>query len=236
DVWQTALATGQFFGSGIDLQDGFIHLSGRDQVVETAARHFAGQSNLVLVAIAEATLGETLRWEPSRGGALFPHVYGSIDTSTVLWVKPLPLGPDGTHQFPSLLQAKSQVTAFPAADPASALAHFERRLSFETDCWDIQHSIQHDVANFVLLDVRLPQHYAKGHVPTAINLPVAEIRSNTLPPLSPGGIYVVYCAGQHCNGANKAAIRITKLGLPVKEMLGGALGWVNEGFQLVIPE
>ena len=131
------------------------------------------------------------------------------------------------------MRAKSQVTAFPAAESAAALAHFEARLSFETDCWDVHHSIQHDVANFVLLDVRSNELFALGHVPTAVNLPTQQITADTLPPLENGGIYVVYCAGPHCNGANKAAIRIARLGLPVKEMIGGAIGWLDEGFELV---
>lgn len=130
------------------------------------------------------------------------------------------------------MKAKSQVTAVPAASSDLAVQHFEAKLSFETDCWDVQHSIENDVANFVLMDVRSAESYAAGHVPTAISLPTLKISKATLPPLPEGGIYVVYCAGPHCNGANKAAIRIAKLGLPVKEMIGGALGWVDEGFQL----
>ena len=130
------------------------------------------------------------------------------------------------------MRAKSQVTAFPAADSAAAIAHFEARLGFETDCWDVNHSIENDVANFIILDVRSPELFAKGHVPTAVNLPTLQISADSLPPLSEGGLYVVYCAGPHCNGANKAALRIAKLGLPVKEMIGGAIGWVDEGFEL----
>ena len=131
------------------------------------------------------------------------------------------------------MRIKSQVTAVSAASPADAVAHFEARLGFETDCWDVQHSIEHDVVNFVLLDVRSDELFAAGHVPTAVNLPTRQISAETLPSLPDGGIYVVYCAGPHCNGANKAALRIARLGLPVKEMIGGAIGWVDEGFQLV---
>lgn len=132
-----------------------------------------------------------------------------------------------------MMRAKSQVTAYPAADSAAALSHFEARLGFETDCWDVNHSIENDVANFVLLDVRSPEYYQKGHVPTAVNLPTLKITAETLPLLADGGLYVVYCAGPHCNGANKAAVRIARLGLPVKEMIGGAIGWVDEGYELV---
>ena len=131
------------------------------------------------------------------------------------------------------MRAKSQVTAFPAATSADALAHFEARLGFETDCWDVHHSIENNVANFVLLDVRSNELFSQGHVPTAVNLPTQQITADSLPKLAADGIYVVYCAGPHCNGANKAAIRIAKLGLPVKEMIGGAVGWLDEGFQLV---
>jgi rhodanese-related sulfurtransferase len=96
----------------------------------------------------------------------------------------------------------------------------------------VNHSIENDVANFVLLDVRSPELFAEGHVPTAINLPTRKISAESLPALNDGGIYVVYCAGPHCNGANKAAVRIAKLDLPVKEMIGGAIGWVDEGYDL----
>ncbi len=131
------------------------------------------------------------------------------------------------------MPAKSQVTRFPAADAVAAVAHFETRLSFETDCWDVHHAIEHDVVDFVLLDVRAPESFAQGHLPTAINLPHPQIRADTLPPLAPNAIYVVYCAGPHCNGANKAAVKIASLGLPVKEMIGGTEGWQDEGFELV---
>jgi uncharacterized protein (DUF952 family) len=96
--WASAAARGQFDGSAIDLTDGFIHLSAAHQVRETARRHFAGRSGLVLAAFAEADL-DGLKWEASRGGDLFPHVYGSIATARAIWVKPLPLE-DGVHRFP----------------------------------------------------------------------------------------------------------------------------------------
>jgi uncharacterized protein (DUF952 family) len=100
--WREAERAGAFRGAAIDLTDGFIHFSTGEQVRETAARHFAGKADLVLVAVATAALGPALRWEPSRGGALFPHLYGVLTLDTVLWVKPLPLGPDGAHAFPEL--------------------------------------------------------------------------------------------------------------------------------------
>jgi uncharacterized protein (DUF952 family) len=101
--WQQAEQDGVFRGSEIDHTDGFIHLSAPDQVVETARKHFAGQPGLVLVAVDAASLAETLRWEPSRDDALFPHVYGDLPLSAVVSVVELPLGEDGTHQFPPAL-------------------------------------------------------------------------------------------------------------------------------------
>lgn len=98
--WQQAEARGRFSGAPVDLADGFIHFSAADQVRETAAKHFAGQQGLVLVAIEAEALGEGLKWEPSRGGALFPHLYGELDMSAVRWVRELPLGADGAHLFP----------------------------------------------------------------------------------------------------------------------------------------
>ena len=91
-----------FRGSEVDLRDGFIHFSSAAQVVETAGKHFAGQSDLLLVRIDSAKLGDLLKWEPSRGGALFPHLYGDLDLTAVTRVEPLPLGPGGRHVFPAL--------------------------------------------------------------------------------------------------------------------------------------
>ncbi|MGB7325838.1 MAG: DUF952 domain-containing protein [Rubripirellula sp.] len=99
-VWQAATQAGSFAGHGIDLVDGFIHLSLPEQVAETLARHFAGQRELVLVTVDGDQLGETLRFEPSRGGDLFPHVYGSIPISAVTGVALLLIGDDGHHVLP----------------------------------------------------------------------------------------------------------------------------------------
>ena len=98
--WQMALRTGRYTGSGDDARDGYIHLSAADQVAGTAARHFHGRADLVLVALDVARLGTQLRWEPSRGGALFPHLYGHLDPAAAVSVQPIPLGPDGTPQLP----------------------------------------------------------------------------------------------------------------------------------------
>ena len=97
--WRNAQAKGVFEGSAVDLQDGFIHLSTGEQMRETAVRHFAGQDDLVLVGFREADL-PALRWEPSRGGALFPHVYGVIASRLACSVDVLPLE-GGVHRFPA---------------------------------------------------------------------------------------------------------------------------------------
>lgn len=97
--WQQAVSAGVFRGFGIDLEDGFIHLSTGDQVKDTVRRYFSGRTDLMLVSIDSSGLGQTLRWEPSRGGALFPHVHGTIPMSAVLQAEPLPLGEHGEHYF-----------------------------------------------------------------------------------------------------------------------------------------
>jgi uncharacterized protein (DUF952 family) len=98
--WREAEHAGAFRGAGIDLSDGYIHFSTLEQTAETAAKHFAGQHDLVVVAVDAEKLGDKLKWERSRGGALFPHLYGPLATRDALWVKPLPLGADGKHVFP----------------------------------------------------------------------------------------------------------------------------------------
>jgi uncharacterized protein (DUF952 family) len=101
-LWQAAEEAGVFTGAPVDIKDGYIHFSTAQQVCETAAKHFAGQDDLLLIAIDADVLGGQLKYEPSRGWALFPHLYGDLPLSAVIWVKPLPLGADGTHQFPEL--------------------------------------------------------------------------------------------------------------------------------------
>lgn len=103
-LWQDATVAGVFRGSGIDLADGYIHFSDANQVVETARRHFHGQTDLLLVAFDSAALGQDLRWEASRGGALFPHLYATLNPVTAMWAKPLPW--DGAqHRFPEAWKA-----------------------------------------------------------------------------------------------------------------------------------
>jgi rhodanese-related sulfurtransferase len=123
----------------------------------------------------------------------------------------------------------SVVTQVPAADRATALRHFESSLTFETDCWDVHEALSRE-PDFVLIDVRSPQLYACGHVPGAVNVPHAKIIGSRLAQYPSGTLFVVYCAGPHCNGAQRGAIRLARLGLPVKLMIGGMTGWLDEGF------
>ncbi len=106
--WQHAEASGAFSGAGVDLTDGYIHFSTAAQVRETAARHFSGVDDLVLVAVDPSRLGPALRWEPSRGGALFPHLYGELRMIAVQWVAPLPVGADGRHEFPAAVELQER--------------------------------------------------------------------------------------------------------------------------------
>lgn len=100
--WREAEAAGVFAGALVDEEDGFIHFSTADQVAETARRHFAGQDDLLLVAVDAGKLGDALKFEPSRGGALFPHLYAPLPMAAVRKVMPLPLEASGQHRFPEL--------------------------------------------------------------------------------------------------------------------------------------
>ena len=122
------------------------------------------------------------------------------------------------------------VTEFPAAPPATALAHFEALMAFEADCWDVHHAMTAQVADFVLLDVRSPSLFATGHVPGALNLPHGKMTERRMAEWPEGTLFVVYCAGPHCNAANKAALALAKLSRPTKELIGGMTGWADEGF------
>ncbi|MDN2566681.1 DUF952 domain-containing protein [Aquibium sp. A9E412] len=102
-LWAEAEAAGVFHGAEIDLADGYIHFSTAGQVAETAAKHFAGRDDLVLVAVDAEALGAALRYEVSRGGALFPHLYAPLPLAAVRHVAPLPLGADGRHRFAGLM-------------------------------------------------------------------------------------------------------------------------------------
>ena len=102
DEWEAARRVGSYAGSSQDAADGFIHFSAAEQVKASAARHRAGQTGLVLLAVDADRLGAALKWEASRGGALFPHLYGALPVAAVLAVHDLPLGADGAHVFPTL--------------------------------------------------------------------------------------------------------------------------------------
>jgi rhodanese-related sulfurtransferase len=124
----------------------------------------------------------------------------------------------------------SPVATVPPAAAAAALAHFEARLSFETDCWDTHAALASNADDFVLLDVRGPALYKRSHIPGAISFPHGKLIERKLAGWPPETLFVVYCAGPHCNGANKAAVRLARLGRPVKELIGGMTGWADEGF------
>ncbi len=126
---------------------------------------------------------------------------------------------------------RTQVTATPAAPSALAEAHFAAEFTFEADCWDVHDGLSKG-ADFVLLDVRSPALFARGHVPGAINLPHGKIIESKLSAWPADTLFVTYCAGPHCNGAARGALRLARLGRPVKIMAGGVTGWVDEGFEL----
>ena len=128
---------------------------------------------------------------------------------------------------------KSGVTEIPAAPSAIAREHFAAEFTFETDCWDVHDALDKG-ADFVLLDVRGPALYAKGHVPGAINLPHGKIIRSKLAEWPEETLFVTYCAGPHCNGAARGALRLADLGRPVKIMAGGLTGWIDEGFELAV--
>jgi rhodanese-related sulfurtransferase len=119
-----------------------------------------------------------------------------------------------------------------AANSRAALQHFQSLLEFETDCWDVHHAISNDRKDFVLLDVRGKQAYKKGHIAGSINLPHSQINEQKLQQYPRDTLFVVYCAGPHCNATEKAAIKLAKLNRPVKKMIGGITGWIDEGFAL----
>ena len=125
----------------------------------------------------------------------------------------------------------SLVRQVPAADSASAVHRFESAFSYETDCWDVHEALT-GKADFVLLDVRSAEAFEHAHVPGATHIPHPKIIAARMACYAPGTLFVVYCAGPHCNGAQRAALRLARLGLPVKIMIGGMTGWVDEGFGL----
>lgn len=126
----------------------------------------------------------------------------------------------------------SLVSQHPAARPEAALAHFAQRLAFETDCSDVHASQQAGDMDYVLVDVRSEAAYAAGHVPGAINIPHRLMTAEFMAGYPRDMLFVVYCAGPHCNGVHRAAVRLAGLGFAVKEMLGGVTGWLDEGLSL----
>ena len=116
------------------------------------------------------------------------------------------------------------VTQIQAASSDMALKHFENRLTFETDCWDVHYAFSQQEPDFVLVDVRSPDMYSDEHIPGAINIPHGKMTARRMDEYPAETLFVVYCAGPHCNGANKAAMRLAGLGRPVKEMIGGIEG------------
>jgi rhodanese-related sulfurtransferase len=131
------------------------------------------------------------------------------------------------------IRTKNDVTRTPAAESNLARDHFASRLQFETDCWDVHSTQDFDDRGFVLLDVRSPELYERGHLPGAVNISHWHLDEKRLAEYDPATLFVVYCAGPHCNGACKAALRLAGLGRSVKEMIGGVEGWKDEGFDLV---
>jgi rhodanese-related sulfurtransferase len=124
------------------------------------------------------------------------------------------------------------VTATPAASAPDAEAHFAASFGFETDCWDVHDALSRPQPGFVLLDVRSPDMFAMGHVPGAISLPHGKIIGSRMAAWPQETLFVTDCAGPQCNGAARGALRLARLRRPVKIMIGGITGWLDEGFEL----
>ena len=120
------------------------------------------------------------------------------------------------------------VTETPVASSGAALRHFEGMLAFETDCWDVHESLRSPKPDFILASVDRP----RSQMDMSVNIPHGQLTASRIAEFPKGKLFVVYCAGPHCNGANKAALRLARLGLPVKMMIGGITGWLDEGFSL----
>lgn len=127
---------------------------------------------------------------------------------------------------------QNPVTAIPAASSAEALAHFSQEFEFETDCWDTHEGLRISPEQFVLLDVRSKALFDKGHVPGAVSLPHGKIVESKLSQWPKDILFITYCAGPHCNGAARGAVRLATLGRKVKIMAGGITGWLDEEFEL----
>src|SRR3984885_9519380 len=123
------------------------------------------------------------------------------------------------------------VTQIAAAKPDDAIAHFEALFKYETDCWDTHDALTSGTPGFVLLDVRSPALFAKSHIPGATNLPHGKIIASKMSEYPKETLFVTYCAGPHCNGAARGALRLARLGYAVKLMAGGITGWVDGGVE-----
>lgn len=131
----------------------------------------------------------------------------------------------------------STVSDIKAAPPQAVIDHFSKLLSMETDCWDVSYAMQNGEQDFVLLHVvGTPDVFARKHIPGAIHLRHAQMTAERLAPWPMETLFVVYCAGPHCNGADRAALALGRLGRPVKIMLGGMTGWEDEGFDFASSE
>ena len=131
----------------------------------------------------------------------------------------------------------SYVTEFPAAEPQEAVTHFLRRLSVETDCADVHHALTNNEQDFVLLHVvGKPEQFARRHVPGAIHMPWSQITEARMAQWPADTLFVVYCAGPHCNGADRAALKLARLGLLVIIMIGGITGWEDEQYAFASSE
>ncbi|USD21519.1 rhodanese-like domain-containing protein [Microbulbifer variabilis] len=127
----------------------------------------------------------------------------------------------------------SAVSRIAPASSQKALQHFQELMAFEADCWDVHHALTNGRQDFVLLDVRGEEAFRQGHILGAESLPYQHINKELVSRYLDSTLFVVYCAGPHCNATEKAAVRLAKLGLPVKKMIGGITGWIDEGFKLV---
>ena len=137
--------------------------------------------------------------------------------------------------MPTIDESVNAVRATPPAAADAAIAHFSGLLAVESDCWDVHDAMSRGVDDFVLLDVRSPELFAEGHIAGAVNLPHRRIVERNLASYPADTLFVTYCAGPHCNAADKGALRLASLGRPVKKMIGGITGWLDEGFTLTDP-
>ncbi|GAA6169331.1 rhodanese-like domain-containing protein [Sessilibacter corallicola] len=130
------------------------------------------------------------------------------------------------------IDMSSMVAKPHAAASNEALQHFQKLLEFETDCWDVHYATNNNLQDFVLVDVRGEELFNRSHIPHAINIPHRKIDEARLQEYPKDTLFVVYCAGPHCNATERAAIRLARLNRPVKKMIGGITGWLDEGFEL----